>query len=176
MRRVNRATATTITYQQSIRAHRLRIGGNIRTIPSGMISDRRKATDRRREILASPNDRRVRPDRRLNNISVEWIPFNEINNHPTTRDAFCSSRRNKGNAVKLHKTDTGPKEPPRQTRSGQAQIRFWGLDIFKRTQEADVEQRSMTDRRTKNIKQPFDRRVRPDRRLNNISLEWITFE
>lgn len=141
-----------------------------------MNSDRRKLNDRRREIIARSKERRFRPDRRLNNIAVEWILFNEIHNHPTTRDAFCSFRRNKNKAVNLHKKDTGQKDPPRQTRSGQEQIKSWGLNIFKRTQEADVEQRSMTDRRTKNIKQPFDRRVRPDRRLNNISLEWITFE
>jgi hypothetical protein len=141
-----------------------------------MKSDRRKPNDRRKGIIARPNDRRVRPDRRLNNISVEWIPFNEINTHPSTRGAYCNRNRKNTKAVKLHGKDGGQKQFPRETRCEQAQIKSWGLNIFKRTQGADVEQRRITDRRTKDIKQPFERRVRPDRRLSNISVEWITFE
>ena len=130
--------------------------------------DLRKIADRRRQALAWPNERRLRPDRRLNNISVEWVPFDEVNTHPITRDAFCSISRKNKKVVQLRENDTGQKE--------RAQIKSWGLNIFKRTQRTDVEERTKTDRRTKNIKQSFNRRVRPDRRLNNICVEWITFE
>jgi hypothetical protein len=140
--------------------------------------DLRRIADRRRQALEWSNERRFRPDRRLNNISVEWIPFNEVNTHPSTRGAFGSVNRKGKKAVQLREKDTGQKEPSRQTRceKERAQIKSWGFNIFKRTQRADVEERTITDRRTKNIKQPFNRRVRADRRLNNISLEWITLE
>ena len=143
-----------------------------------MRADRRKITDRRRLGLAWQNDRRLRPDRRLNNISVEWISHDEIKSHPNTWDAFCSINRKSTNAVQLHDKGREQKEPSGQTRYGKqrAHPSSWELNIFKRTQRMDVEQRAITDRRTKNLNQPFERRVRPDRRLNNISLEWITFE
>jgi len=114
----------------------------------------------------------------LNNISVEWIPFDEVNSHPCTRGAFCGINRKDKKAVQLREKDAGQKEPSGQTgcEKEQSKIKSWGINIFRRTQRADVEQRTITDRRSKNIKQPFDRRVRPDRRLNNISIEWITFE
>jgi len=114
----------------------------------------------------------------LKNILVEWIPFNAVNTHPSTRGAFCSINKKGKKAVQLREKDTGQKEPSRQTRceKERAQIKSWRFNIFKRTQRADVEERTITDRRTKNIKQPFNRRVRADRRLNNISLEWITLE
>jgi hypothetical protein len=145
---------------------------------TGTSRDLRRIADRRRQELAWPNERRVRPDRRLNNISVEWIPFDEVKTHPSTRGAFCSINRKGKKAVQLRENDTGQNEPSRQTQceKERAQIKSWGFNIFKRTQKTDVEERTLTDRRTKNIKQPFDRRVRPDRRLNNISIEWITFE
>jgi len=133
---------------------------------SGPSSDQRKVTDRRRQVLAWPNERRLRPDRRLNSISVEWIPFNEVYFHPITRNAFGNTRTMGKRAGQLRGNNTREKEPTKS----------WASNIFKRTQKADVEERTITDRRTKNIKQPFNRRVRPDRRLNNISVEWITFE
>jgi len=144
----------------------------------GTSRDLRKITDRRRQALAWPNERRFQPDRRLNNISVEWIPFNEVNSHPSTRDIFCSINRKDKKAVQLREKKAGQKEPSRQTgcEKEQSKIKSWGINIFRRTQRADVEQRTITDRRSKNIKQPYNRRVRPDRRLNNISIEWITFE
>jgi len=56
--------------------------------------DQRKITDRRTQKQILPYDHRVRPDRRLNNISVEWIPFSEVILHPILCDAL-SSYRNK---------------------------------------------------------------------------------
>jgi len=145
---------------------------------SGTRSDQRKITDRRRQELTWPNERRLRPDRRLNNISVEWIPFNEVYFHPITRDAFCSIRTKSKRAGQLRGKDTREKEPSGQTRCEEQRlpIKSWGINIFKRTQKANIEQRTISDRRTKDIKPPYNRRVRPDRRLNNISHEWITFE
>jgi hypothetical protein len=143
-----------------------------------MKSDRRKTTDRRIEIITWPNDRRVRPDRRLNNISVEWIPFNEVYSHPITRDAFCSLRIESKNAKHFRGKDRREREFLRQTRSNKERspTHSPGINIFKRTQRSDVEQRTIADRRTQNTKPTYDRRVRPDRRLNNISVDWITFE
>jgi hypothetical protein len=114
----------------------------------------------------------------LNNISVEWIPFNEVYFHPITRDAFCSIRTEGKKAGQLRGKDMREKESSRQTRCDKERsaIKSWGINIFNRNQRADVEQRTITDRRTKNIELSYNRRVRPDRRLNNISLEWITFE
>ena len=130
---------------------------------SGTRLDQRKVTDRRREIISWPTDRRVRPDRRLNNISVEWIPFDEVNSHPMTKDAFCSASRKDKTAVRL--CDKGMR------------LKSHEMNIFKRrNQRAIVEERTITDRRTKDIKLPYDRRKRPDRRLNNISVECIIFE
>ena len=129
---------------------------------SGTRSDQRKVTDRRREIIWWPKNRRVRPDRRLNNISVEWIPFDEVNSHPITKDAFCSASRKDKTTVQL--CDKGTR------------LKSHEMNIFRRNQRANVEERTITDRRTKDIKLPYNRRVRPDRRLNNISVEWITFE
>jgi hypothetical protein len=51
----------------------------------GNIRDKRKVTDRRIQIHSMPYNRRVRPDRRLNNISVEWIPLAEDKLHPAMR-------------------------------------------------------------------------------------------
>jgi hypothetical protein len=144
----------------------------------GTSDDRRKITDRRKQELAWANERRLRPDRRLNNISVEWIPFDEISIHPLTRDAFCSTRTKGKKAGWLRGKDPLENESARHTRCDKKRspIKSWGPNIFKRTQRLDVEQRTIADRRTKDIDVPYDRRVRPDRRLNNLSLEWITFE
>jgi len=56
------------------------------------VKERRKSRDRRtydqtRDRTGKCN-RRTSPDRRLNNISVEWIPINHIHLHPLTRLAF----------------------------------------------------------------------------------------
>ena len=57
--------------------------------------DRRKVADRRVQEKALPYNRRVTPDRRLNNISVEWVPISEVNMHPDLREALSSHRKNK---------------------------------------------------------------------------------
>jgi hypothetical protein len=57
--------------------------------------DRRKGTDRRTQNLKLSYDRRVKPDRRLNNISAEWIPIDEVALQPTLREAFSSQRSKK---------------------------------------------------------------------------------
>jgi len=159
------------------------VDGNLRIMRiyrklSGPSSDQRKVTDRRRQELAWPNERRLRPDRRLNSISVEWIPFNEVYFHPITRDAFGSNRAMGKKSGQMRGKDTREKDPSRRARCDKEKspTRSWASNIFKRNQRADVEQRSITDRRTMNIKLAYNRRVRPDRRLNNISIEWITFE
>jgi hypothetical protein len=59
------------------------------------MNERRKTIERRgynqqQDRLFKCN-RRVQPDRRLNNIKVEWIPINHINIPPVTRLVF--SRR-----------------------------------------------------------------------------------
>lgn len=55
--------------------------------------DRRIGADRRALDLKLPYDRRVQPDRRLNNISVEFIPIGEVTLHPTLRNALRNSAR-----------------------------------------------------------------------------------
>ena len=57
--------------------------------------DRRKITDRRTQEQKLPYDHRVQPDRRLNNISVEWIPISEVNLHPVLREALKTNRNKK---------------------------------------------------------------------------------
>jgi len=47
----------------------------------------RRANDQQQDRLFKCN-RRVQPDRRLNNIKVEWIPIRHINIHPATRLVF----------------------------------------------------------------------------------------
>lgn len=63
--------------------------------------DRRMVTDRRIQEQKLPYDRRVQPDRRLNNISVEWIPLSEVTLHPTLREAL-SRNSNKKKAAGTH--------------------------------------------------------------------------
>jgi hypothetical protein len=50
------------------------------------MSNRRKIIDRRANNLkldkAYPYNRRYRPCRRLNNISVKWIPMETLKRHP----------------------------------------------------------------------------------------------
>lgn len=56
------------------------------------LNNRRLKTERRNsdtELYCSlKRNRRIRPDRRLNNIKVEWIPIRHINIHPATRLVF----------------------------------------------------------------------------------------
>ena len=46
------------------------------------VLDKRKITDRRTRNLPVRNDIRKRPDRRINNISAQWIPIDEVTLHP----------------------------------------------------------------------------------------------
>ena len=54
--------------------------------------ERREKTDRRANDYQQDQlfrcNRRIRPDRRLNSISIEWIPMEHILLHPTTRLVF----------------------------------------------------------------------------------------
>jgi hypothetical protein len=56
------------------------------------MDDRRKTIERRANDLKQDRQfkcsRRTQPDRRLNNIKVEWIPVSHINLQPTTRLVF----------------------------------------------------------------------------------------
>ena len=45
--------------------------------------DLRKIADRRMQQQILPYNRRVHPDRRLSNIAVEWIPFDDVISQPT---------------------------------------------------------------------------------------------
>jgi len=59
--------------------------------------ERRKKNDRRNHIVEkekfSGNSRRRFPDRRLNNISVEWIPMALAHAHPITQRVFQFTQR-----------------------------------------------------------------------------------
>ena len=56
------------------------------------MKERRKKADRRNFALKyhrpAKCDRRNSPDRRLNSISVEWVPISYVNIHPVTRLVF----------------------------------------------------------------------------------------
>ena len=60
------------------------------------MQERRKKADRRTSDKTQDRidkcNRRISPDRRLNNISVEWIPFNHIHIHPLTRTVFNGTK------------------------------------------------------------------------------------
>jgi hypothetical protein len=47
--------------------------------------DRRKLFDRRTENGPVSYNARVRPDRRINNISVEWLPADLVALHPALK-------------------------------------------------------------------------------------------
>jgi hypothetical protein len=56
------------------------------------MKERRKTSDRRnndleQELLLTCN-RRIQPDRRLNNISAEWISMTETSHQPVARLVF----------------------------------------------------------------------------------------
>jgi hypothetical protein len=123
---------------------------------SGAGIDLRKVKERRTQNQKWRHDRRVRPDRRLNNISVEWIPFSEVTSYPTIREAL-SYRKNNNQA----------KGTPRKERSL--------MCIFSNKLAGTVDLRKIADRRTQQQTRPYNRRVHPDRRLSNISVEWIPY-
>jgi len=52
------------------------------------ILDKRKIPDRRNLVRSVQHDLRVLPDRRLNSITVQWIPIDEIALHSDLRQAF----------------------------------------------------------------------------------------
>jgi hypothetical protein len=121
-----------------------------------VLKNPRKITERRTREQKWRHDRRVRPDRRLKNISVEWIPFSEVNSRPTIQEAlFC--RKNKNQAK-----GTPKKEPILE-------------GIIENQWSPILDRRKVTDRRTKQQQRPYNRRKLPDRRLNNISVEWIPY-
>ena len=116
--------------------------------------DQRNTTDRRIHEQKWRHDRRVRPDRRLNNISVEWIPFSEVASHPTIREALsCRKKKNQAKGT--------PRKEPLLT------------GPFENQWSPIVDRRKATDRRTQQKELHYNRRMKPDRRLNNISVEWI---
>jgi hypothetical protein len=118
--------------------------------------DQRNTTDRRIHEQKWRHDRRVRPDRRLNNIMVEWIPFSEITSHPTIREALrCRRNRNQS--------------------KGKPRCEPLAMGPFENQWSPIVDRRNITDRRTRQQEPPYNHRVRPDRRLNNISVEWIPY-
>lgn len=60
------------------------------------MKERRHSNDRRAYLLAGDksrgNNRRRHPDRRLNNIMVEWIPMGLVHTHPVTKHVFEQAR------------------------------------------------------------------------------------
>jgi hypothetical protein len=120
-------------------------------------ADRRKIADRRTREEQWRHDRRVCPDRRLSNISVELIPFSEVALRPDIRDSLCIRKKsNQSRGTKrCEPLSTGP---------------------FENQWSPPVDRRIVTDRRVRQEKHPYNRRVRPDRRLNNIFMEWIPYK
>ena len=60
-----------------------------------IVGDRRCIPDRRTHTQPSNFNRRVRPDRRLNNILVDWVPNNEIVLQPTLFKAYMKTNTRK---------------------------------------------------------------------------------
>jgi hypothetical protein len=60
-----------------------------------IVGDRRFITDRRINSQPFNSNRRFRPDRRLNNLLVEWIPSNEVVLHPHLFKAYMRSNTKK---------------------------------------------------------------------------------
>ena len=155
----NQATARHASPVESGRSAQISMGVSAMGIfksELGANADPRKVTDRRTKEQKRRYDCRVRPDRRLNNISVEWIPFSEVTSHPTIREAL-SNRRNKKKA-----TGTQRKEQS-------------AVAIYKNKLNVLVDVRKVTERRTQEKKLSYDRRVQPDRRLSNIVVKWIPY-
>jgi hypothetical protein len=130
------------------------IGNGTHKSQLGATVDLRKTTERRTREQKWRHDRRVRPDRRINNISVEWIPFSEVILRPAIRASFCR-----------HKNTNQSSQNPRcePLLAGPFENQWSPL----------VDRRNVTDRRTRKEERPYNRRVQPDRRLNNIFVEWI---
>ena len=116
----------------------------------------RNLTDRRIHEQRWRHDRRVCPDRRLSNISVEWIPFSEVTLGPDIRESLCSPKNNNQSSgtQRCEPLSTGP---------------------FENQWSPTVDRRNVTDRRIRQEKRPYNRRVRPNRRLNNIFMESIPY-
>jgi len=119
--------------------------------------EQRKVTERRTRQQKWRHDRRARPDRRLNNISVEWISFNEISLRPAIRESLSrpGHRDQPGKIPKCEPLLAGP---------------------FENQWSPLVDRRTITDRRIRQDNRSCSRRVQPDRRLNNIFVEWIPSE
>jgi hypothetical protein len=124
------------------------------TVDLGTV-DRRKATERRTREQKWRHDRRVRPDRRLNNISAEWIPLSEVPSRPSIRDSLYRPKNNN------HQSSKPPKCEPLLA------------GPFENQWSPIANRRNVTDRRTRQEVRTYTRRVQPDRRLNNIFVEWI---
>jgi hypothetical protein len=122
----------------------------------GSYEDLRKITERRTLEQKWRHDRRVQPDRRLNNILVERIPFSKANLNPARRKVSCFANNN-----------NQAKGTPRNEQSL--------VCTFKNKSGPNVDLRKVAERRSQQQLRPFNRRVHPDRRLNNISVEWITY-
>lgn len=60
-----------------------------------IVGDRRFIPDRRTRDEPGIHDRRVRPDRRLNSIIVEWIPGNEVLLQPSLFRAYMKTKTRK---------------------------------------------------------------------------------
>ena len=118
----------------------------------------RNVTERRTREQKWRHDRRVQPDRRLNNISVKMIPLCESTFTPATREASCCVASYMNQA----------KGSPRNEHSV--------VCVFKRNKSGHfAELRKVTERRVQQQLRPYNRRGHPDRRLNNISVEWISY-
>lgn len=130
------------------------VGNGMLKSQVGVNVDQRKVTDRRIREQKWRHDRRVRPDRRINNISVEWIPFSEVSLRPAIRDSLCrtKNRNQPSGTTRCEPLSTGP---------------------FENQWSPIADRRNVTDRRYRQQARPYNRRVQPDRRLNNIFVEWI---
>jgi hypothetical protein len=141
----------------------------------GNVADSRRITDRRKQQFARVHERRLRPDRRLNNISVESIPFDEVCFPGGTQTiSFHGPGKNRKSAPsrQMDARENGPTVKSLRQKAWWA-LNHTGINIFKRSHRGHDEQRRISDRRMQDIKQPYNRRIRPDRRLNNIVVEWI---
>ena len=60
-----------------------------------IVGDRRFIPDRRSTNKPSIYNRRVRPDRRLNSIIVDWVPNNEVLLQPSLFKAYMKAKTRK---------------------------------------------------------------------------------
>ena len=143
--RLMRGGCVCVVIDQSIGNGIYRLGGAM---------EQRKVTERRTRQQKWRHDRRARPDRRLNNISVEWIPFSEASWRPAIRESLSRP---------------GHRDQPSKT--PRCEPLFAGP--FENQWSPLVDRRTITDRRARQDNRTYSRRVQPDRRLNNIFVEWI---